>query len=173
MNIKTIQLLNIGIILILGLTLGCQNIGHRNFDNYKKEISHRYASNETSYPENYDSLCIQESQNNITFPRITPSYAVLHFDKLFKSDIRLTSEQMDNIIVILNDPTSYTWGELGTPYFDRAVTFYDNKGNCIGLTKIDFGGQTYSTPYNAKMKWGAMIKDDLFTLIRKIEKNKK
>ena len=142
---------------------------HRKFDGCEKQIDKRFPSVETSSWEDYDSLCLQETANNISFPRITPSYAVLHFDKFCKSDIRLTFEQMNEIIVILNDTANYCWGELGTPYFDRVITFHDNEGDCIGITYLDFGGQTYSYPLNAKMKWGLMKTDKLFELIRKIE----
>ena len=166
-------LLSLCMILILGLISGCGNGMHQNFEKCEKEIDKRFPSAEVSYPENYDSLCMQETLNNITFPRITPSYAVLHFNKFYKkSAIRLTMEQMNNIISILNDTANYEWGELGTPFFDRIITFHDDKGNCIGITKIDSYRktyQTYSTPYNAKMKWGAMKTENLYNVIRKIE----
>ena len=135
----------------------------------KKQINKKFSSVKTPSSENYDFLCMQETASNITFPRISPSYAVLHFDKFYKADIRLTFEQMNDIIVVLNDTANYCWGELGTPYFDRVITFHDNKGYCIGITYFDFGGQTYSYPLNAKMKWGGMKTNKLFELIRKIE----
>jgi hypothetical protein len=147
----------ISYILLCFLFLACGQRGemwHRKFEKCKKQIDKKFPSVEISFPENYDSLCMQETQNNITFPRIAPSYAVLHFDKYYKSDIRLTLEQMSSIISILNDTANYQWGELGAPYFDRVITFHDNKGDCIGITYFDFGGQTYSYPYNAKRKWG-------------------
>ena len=171
--INTIMYLRLNIIfliLIFGLVSGCENEMRQKIDRYEREINKRFVNAEISFPENYDSLCINEAQKNITFPRIAPSYAVLHFDKFYKPNIRLTLEQMNNIIAILNDTASYEWGECGTPENQRIITFHDNKGDCIGITKIDFVGQTYSIPYNAKMKWGAMKTNDLYELIKKIEK---
>ena len=116
--------------------------------------------------------CSFETKNNITFPRVKPTYAELHTDKAFKYGKRLTEKQMNKLIRILNDTSTYTWGELGTAYFDRFITFHDKNDNCIGLTKIDFGGQTYSTPYTAKMKWGLIApdKNEFFKTIEEIEK---
>jgi len=164
--------INIFYIFLCFLFVACgQREGQwdRKFDKCKKQIDKKFPSVEIPFPENYDSLCMQETANNISFPRVKPSYAVLHFDKFYKSDIRLTFEQMNDIILILNDTANYRWGELGTPYFDRVITFHDNEGNCIGITYFDFDGQTYSYPFNAKMKWGGMKNDKLFKLVRKIE----
>ena len=169
-TVMYLQLNIIFLILIFGLVSGCKNGMRQKIDKYERGINKRFVNAEISFPENYDSLCIKEAQNNITFPRITPSYAVLHFDKFYKPDIRLTLEQMNNIITFLNDTASYEWGEWGTPENHRIITFHDNKGDCIGITKIDFVGQTYSTPYNSKMKWGALKTNDLSELIKKIEK---
>jgi hypothetical protein len=157
--------INIFYIFLCFSLVACGQSGeqwHRKFDNCKKQIEKKFPSVEIPFPENYDSLCMQEIAYNISFPRVNPSYAVLHFDKFHKSDIRLTFEQMNDIIVILNDTANYSWGELGTPYFDRVITFHDNGGDCIGITYFDFGGQTYSYPLNAKRKWGLMKTDKLF-----------
>lgn len=172
-NPKINQCQNIFHILLCFLFVACGQRGEqwdRKFDKYEKQIDKKFSSVETPFPENYDSLCMRETQANITFPRISPSYAVLHFDKFYKSNIRLTLEQMNNIIAILNDTASYRWGELGTPYYDRVITFHDGRGDCIGITKIDFGGETFSIPLNAKMKWGMMKTRELFVLISEIKK---
>ena len=172
---KDIQMrkgINIFHILFCFLFVACEQRGeqwYRKFDKYEKQIDKKFPSVETPFPEHYDFLCMQETANNISFPRIIPSYAVLHFDKFYKSDIHLTFEQMNDIIVILNDTANYCWGELGTPYFDRVITFHNSEGDCIGITYFDFGGQTYSYPFNSKMKWGLMRTNKLYELIRKIE----
>ena len=95
MNVKMRFLLSLCMILILGLISGCGNGNGmlREFENCENEIDKKFPSAEISYPENYDSLCMQETLNNITFPRIPPSYTVLHFDRFYKPDIRLTLEQ--------------------------------------------------------------------------------
>jgi hypothetical protein len=161
------------IFVISGLLLTFKWLTYPKFNSYEREITKQYPNESTSYPEDYDSLCKLEFQKGVTFPKTKPSYSLLHFDKFLKPNIRLTNRQMVEILESLNDTANYTWGELGTPYFDRFITFHDQKGNCVGLTKIDLGGQSYSTPYIAKMKWG-LIKAENYRineLITEIEKN--
>ena len=164
--------INIFYVLLCFLFVACGQCGeqwYRKFDKCREQIDKKFPSVETPFPDNYDFLCMQETASNITFPKINPSYAVLHFDKFYKFDISLTFEQMNDIIVVLNDTANYRWGEFGTSYFDRVITFHNSKGDCIGITYFDFEGQTYSYPSNAKMKWGGMRTDKLLKLIRKIE----
>jgi hypothetical protein len=61
---------------------------------------------------------------------------------------------MKELLLILNDSTNYDWGELGTPYFDKYLIFYNSKDECIGLTEVSYDGQTYSHPSLIRMKWG-------------------
>ena len=104
------KVINIFHMLLCFLFVACgqyEDQWQRKFDKCEKQINKKFPSAETPHPEDYDSLCMQETINNISFPRIVPSYAVLHFDKFSKSDIRLTFEQMNDIIVILNDTANY------------------------------------------------------------------
>jgi len=78
--------LNIFYIFLCFLFVSCGQTDyhwHRKFEKCEKQIDKKFPSVEISFPENYDSLCVQETLKNITFPRVTPSYAVLHFDKRY------------------------------------------------------------------------------------------
>ena len=123
---------------------------------YKTEIINKYSYNKTSTVETYNEDCSFEFQNQIQFPLDKPNIAKLHFSDLNILPKTLNDKQTETILRILNDTSSYVWGEIGTPYFDTYFTFHDKNGNCIGSTKFSFDGQTYSTPSLAKMKWGLL-----------------
>lgn len=138
---------------------------------FENQIVKKFHDNPTAYPETYDSLCKIEYDKKIFFPKTKAEYAILHFDKFLKRNIQLTNKQLEELLVFLNDSSNYCWGELGTPYFDRFITFHNKIGECVGLTKIDFWGQTYSTPHLSLMKWGLVNPKNhkLIKLIKEIE----
>ena len=171
-RIKKVGIVGIIVFILIGVfvLIFVKNYPYRKFE---KEISKKFTNDETAYPETYDSLCNVEYTNNISFPKIQPDYAIMHFDKFLKRNIRLTSKQLNKILVFLNDSSNYCWGELGTPYFDRFITFHNKNRECIGLTKIDFGGQTYSSPHLSLMKWGLInpSSNKMNDIIKEIEAN--
>ena len=68
-------------------------------------------------------------------------------------EINKAKSQM--LIEVLNDSSSYIWGEIGTPEFDKFLIFLDENDSIIGLTKIDIDKiQTHSEPMTRTMKWG-------------------
>ncbi|MBJ7427492.1 MAG: hypothetical protein JHD28_00810 [Bacteroidia bacterium] len=135
---------------------------------YQSEIKERYEYDLTSTSESYNEDCAFEFKNNIQFPIDKPIFAKLHFDQFFKPPKTLNKSQTETILKILNYTSSYIWGELGTPYFDRRFTFYDKDRNCIGYTEFSFDGQTYSTPRLAKMKWGLLTEKARVILLKTI-----
>ena len=106
----------------------------------------------------YDSLCKIEDKNNVYFPSDKVSYAILNKNDFFKRSSIIEKEKLKELLNILNDSSSYIWGELGTPEIHYYLTYFDKDDNCIGLTTLDLEGMAYSQPMTAKMKWG-MIKN--------------
>lgn len=77
--------------------------------------------------------------------------------------------QTERLLKILNDTTSYAWGEIGTPYYDKTIIFYDNNGDTVGYTVISFDGQVDIFPDRALTKWGLLSNKgykDLMVAIR-------
>ncbi len=169
MKLKYI-ILTIGFIVLICVVLVYKFFTHFDYTDCEKEIKERYNYEFSSNPDNYISDCLEETKDGIKFPLDEPAYAILHYDKL-KLDKTLKTEQLIKLLTLLNDTSTYEWGEVGTPYFDRIVTFHDKAGRCIGLTKISYDGQTYSTPTIAKMKYGGLQADNVNKFIEILEEN--
>ena len=75
----------------------------------------------------------------------------------FSFDQTIRKESIPRLIEILNDTSSYIWGEVGTFIQGKKIVFYDKYNNPLGITEIDIAGVcTYSYPYLKRMKWGAL-----------------
>jgi len=141
-----------------------------NWNSLKNEIleNSSYSYNDLIEPEIYDSICELEYNEGITFPLVTPEYAYLHYDRLFKGKRQLTQIQLIKVLEIINDSSNYVWGELGTPVVNRYISFYSESGICIGIFGVDFGGNTWATPNLARMKWGLIENmNELMDIIEK------
>jgi len=78
-------------------------------------------------------------------------------------------DQTERVLKILNDSSTYDWGEIGTPYYDKTIIFYGKKDEVIGYTIVSFDAQTRSFPNVALTKWGLLSDKgfkDLLTAIR-------
>lgn len=115
-----------------------------------------YEESVTSFPENYDSLIAVDLINGRTYLKETASYAIMVNNQFPYRREHIDIQTTEEIIKILNDSSTYRWGELGTPYHEKTIEFYDNKGNAIGFTDIDYGGELDSYPYRSLMKWGSL-----------------
>jgi hypothetical protein len=66
----------------------------------------------------------------------------------------LTKQQSDTLLQILNDTTSFEWGQSGCFLPHHAFIFYNAKGKPIAWIDIGFEcSQIGATPYSPKMKW--------------------
>lgn len=101
------------------------------------------------------------------FPKQYPSKAVIVKNNLFRTSHKITDADLKAIVLLLNDSSNYRWGEIGTPYFDLDIFYYDKVDNPIGVTKFSYDGQTYSYPHIPLMKWGMLESKafDKFTII--------
>lgn len=125
-------------------------------------------------PKNYNFLVEYEDKKGYIFPRIKPKKIKLFSNHSYwKTEYILTKEQSKELLEILNDSSSYRWGELGTPEVHFYFKYFNDKNELIGFTKIDQEGMAYSEPYLTKMKWCGLKKfDEINKLISKIEKNR-
>ena len=153
---KTKHVVVISLILLLAIVSIMIENAYNHAEKCKAELAQRFTYDKISMKDSYAADCGQEFKDGIQFPLEKPESAELHFHRFGKMPVSLNRQQTATILQVLNDTSSYVWGELGTPYFDSYFTFHDKDGNCIGYTDFSFEGQTYSTPSLAKMKWGLL-----------------
>jgi len=124
-----------------------------------------------SIPKNYNELVLKDKENEMSFLLNKTNYSELIKREFPYNKRRLNNKTTNDILKILNDTSSYIWGELGTPYYDYCIKYYNSEDEVIGISKVDLGGAVISHPYRNLMKWGTLsIKgDELFvkTLFRK------
>jgi hypothetical protein len=121
------------------------------------QFIHVYKPGDAAMPENYDAQCQEEFNKNLTFPLGEVDYAILCCG-YFSIDKILEKDKAKWILEILNDTSSYVWGEVGTFLSDKAIIYYDKNKKPIGITELEEegGSQTYSYPYLRRTKWGAL-----------------
>lgn len=121
---------------------------------------------EVSYRDNYDQLVQADEEQGIEFPLEKVKYATVVAECFPFTSNRLDSTQTQLILEILNDTSSYRWGEFGTPFYDRTIFYFDSSDKLIGYTMIDMMGEIESYPYCSLMKWGMMTDKSFSRLIR-------
>lgn len=116
-----------------------------------------FYENEAATIENYHEECSAEFEQNLNFPSKKIAKAVL-ITGFFAFDKALSQSSTERIIEILNDTTSYEWGEICCFDPGRKIIFYDTIGKLAGITVLDkeYKNLTHSFPYLKKMKWGAL-----------------
>jgi len=160
------------ILLILFSIIALRLLFPPDFEKVRDKLTSKeyaYATKE-DWKTTYKKDVAFDQQNKITFPQAKPARAELYSGYLNLSR-ELDSEDIKKVIKILNDSSSYEWGEIGTFEPNKRILFYDNNGQIIGITEIDWAKlQTYSAPMNRTMKWGLLSysgRDKLFRIIDK------
>ncbi len=121
---------------------------------------------EVSSRENYHQLVglDEEQGNNFLSGRAQYATVVNEYFPYFVK--RLDKAQTDLIVEVLNDSSSYRWGEFGTPTYDQTIFYYDSTDKIIGYTSIDEMGEIENYPYRSLMKWGMMTDKGYGRLIK-------
>jgi hypothetical protein len=158
-------------IIVVVFFTGCRETSRR-FDDFSddvKEIYKRHPKIEASDPEHYKNDCKQEDLMKLNFPIDKVSYAMLYKGSLQGRCTRLSDKTLATLLKMLNDTSSYRWGEIGTPDFDNHIVFYNQADVCVGLAHVSYDGMVYTDPFIKKMKWG-MVKEPVLDLIKGIGK---
>jgi hypothetical protein len=158
-------------LLVLGVTcwLIYVYLTRPNTRKIEESLSDNVTGNETPTRDSYDSLIRVDIANNKTFLLDKAAYSEIWNNQFPFSKTKFNFDQTERILKILNDSSTYMWGEIGTPYFDKTIIFYGEKTDVIGYTIVSFDGQTRSFPDVALTKWGALSPEgfkDLVTAIR-------
>ncbi|UOQ74503.1 hypothetical protein [Hymenobacter cellulosilyticus] len=146
--------------------LPCETCAHDSAAPYLQQLEAQRLAQTGADPEHYQAAVRQEDRQHKRFPPTPPAYALVHVDRRFTAPQRLGPAQLQQLLRVLNDSASYQWGEIGTPYFDRVITFHSAAGACIGVTELSYDSQTYSTPRLARMKWGELQEQALQQILQ-------
>jgi hypothetical protein len=156
--------------LVLISAFGIRWYTYPNFRSIQKELTERFDTNLEGSDVNrdtYDEYVQLEAKNNMYFPLSTVKYAKL-FSGILSMDKTLEENELKQVLTILNDTTSYRWGEIGTPVFNKHIVYYNKNHQVIGLTKFEEEMfQAYSIPYLGFMKW-CRLKPEKVKIIKKI-----
>ncbi|CAM4150315.1 MULTISPECIES: hypothetical protein [Flavobacterium] len=160
MKIRNLKYLLVGILFLLGYRF----FTYPNFEKVKTELREKYSDFSNGTDEDkltYNANVLKEKTNGIELPQAELNSAKI-YGKFFSADQKLNLSQAKQLTVILNDSSSYRWGEIGTFINYKTIVFYDSEKNIIGITKLDSDlRQTYSTPFTKKMKWGNLSDNGL------------
>ncbi|WP_456442013.1 hypothetical protein [Psychroserpens sp.] len=153
MKIRNLKYLLVGVLFLLGYRF----FTYPNFKKVKTELKEKYSGFPNGKDEDRLTYRIdveKEKNNGIEFSKTKLNSAKI-YGKFFSADQKLNLSQAKHLTEILNDTSSYKWGEIGTFEHYKTIVFYDSDKNIIGITEIDTDlRQTYSTPSIKKMKWG-------------------
>lgn len=160
MKIRNLKYLLVGILFLLGYRF----FTYPNFEKIRTELSEKYSDSGNGADEDkltYKTDVLRERANGIEFPK-AELYSAKIFGNFFSADQKLNSTQAKKLTEILNDSSSYRWGEIGTFIKYKTIVFYDSDKNIIGITELDSDlRQTYSTPSTKTMKWGNLSNSGL------------
>jgi hypothetical protein len=159
-------------ILLFSLNYSCLPTYHKaRISNFKTELNSKYENSPVSSPSHDHVDRQQELKAKMKFPEDSTDHAILYKCNFTGVRQKLTDDQLESILLILNDASSYAWGEIGTPKTEYYLVFYNQNNKCIGITEIDLSGQTYSGPYRSLMKQG-FINQITFPRLKRILKIK-
>ncbi len=124
-----------------------------------------YAPSEVSHPENYKKLVRLDLRDNKTFLTQYAWYCIVVSNSFPFAEKQYHGAATQEIIEILNDSSSYRWGEHGTPDIDRTIIYYGKIDEPVGYTEIDLDGEVENYPYRSSMKWGMLTKSSMEKLM--------
>jgi len=118
-----------------------------------KEI---YKPGEAAELDLYVTQCEDENKRNLKFPPGEVDNAIVN-SGFFSFDHPIQKKNIPRIVALLNDTSTYIWGEVGTFLPGKKIVFYDKENKPLGITDIDINNFcTYSYPYLRRMKWGSL-----------------
>lgn len=69
---------------------------------------------------------------------------------------RLTQDQIDAVLGVVNNPLLFHWGECGTPFIEGEVIFYRMDKEVASIRYACTGGQLFTSPDNILSRWGIL-----------------
>lgn len=156
--------------ILLALTI-VRIVTYPNFKKLKTElkVDYKYPT-EQDWKLTYHSDVEFEKQNGINFINGIAQSAEI-YSGYFSLSKKVNKNDTKKLIEILNDSTSYVWGEIGTFEPNKQIVFYDENDKIVGITELDWAKrQTYSSPMTRTMKWGFLSYEGRNKIYEIIEK---
>ncbi len=96
-----------------------------------------------------------------------------HWNKIYSEHVinskHLPIEKVTKILTLINNPLNFIWGECGTPFIEGAIIFYNSGIEIARIEHACSGGQIFTRPHNALIRWGT-LKDqaykNLYTILK-------
>ncbi len=162
--LKLRGLLVISVLIWVGWTI----LEKPDLDKISEQNGNLHGLSQVTDRVNYADLVNDEVQNSRTFLLNEAAYSVIYNDEFPYSSTKLDLRTTNEILILLNDTSSYRWGEYGTPEYCWTIIYYGNTSEPIGYTQIDPLGEVESFPYRSLMKWGMLTDkrfEELLTII--------
>ncbi len=116
----------------------------------------KYSESVTPDKNNYDSLVKIEIKEKQAILLREAKSAEMHNNSFPIFTHKFELNETERILKIISDSTNFKWGEIGTPYYDKTIVFFDKNENEIGYVDISLDGQINMFPNLAITKWGLL-----------------
>lgn len=127
-----------------------------NKEKIQNSLKAKYSETLTPDKTNYDSLVKIERKEKRTILLGEAKSAEMHNNLFPFSTHKFDLNETERILKIINDSSSFDWGEIGTPYYDKIIVFFDKNENEIGYVDVSLDGQINVFPNLALTKWGLL-----------------
>ncbi len=122
----------------------------------ENNLKNKYYANIIPDKTNYDSLVKIEIKDKKTILLNEARSSEMHNNSFPFSTHKFEFNETERILKIINDSASFDWGEIGTPYYDKIIVFFDKNKNEIGYVNISLDGEIDVFPNLAHTKWGLL-----------------
>ena len=91
----------------------------------ENNLKNKYYANIIPDKTNYDSLVKIEIKDKKTILLNEARSSEMHNNSFPFSTHKFEFNETERILKIINDSASFDWGEIGTPYYDKIIVFFD------------------------------------------------
>lgn len=159
----------VSILLLLIIWATYVFLNFPNKEKIKEKLKVNYPENVTPDKNTIEKLIKIDKENNQTILLGKAESSRMYKNWFPYSTYKFDKNETRRILKILNDESNYIWGEIGTPYYDQIIVFFDKEENEIGYVDISLDGQIDVFPSIALTKWGCLSNKgfrELVTAIR-------
>lgn len=153
---KILSKIVVSILLLLIIWSTFVFLNFPNKEKIKEKTKDNYSENLTPDKNNIEKLIKLDKENNRTILLGKAESSMMYKNWFPYSTHKFGKNETERILKILNDRSNYIWGEIGTPYYDQIIVFFDKEENEIGYVNISLDGQIDVFPNIALTKWGCL-----------------
>jgi hypothetical protein len=153
---KNVSKIFASILLLLAIWSTYVFLNFPNKEKIKEKLKDNYSENVTPEKNNIEKLIKLDQENNRTILLGKAESSRMYKNCFPFATHKFDKNETERILKILNDGSNYIWGEIGTPYYDQIIVFFDKEENEIGYVNISLDGQIDVFPNIALTKWGCL-----------------